>query len=383
MGKGAALRLALIGLAAGCATKPAGYRAEVGQGLAPRPHVAVAAATSAVARPWEIGQWALYRTTRDGETAYAWFGVVAKDGCGTWVRSIERTPKGEDVDTVCVRSDGHGRPRAAYVILEHGSETRTVDFRAEPQVWPPLAAFVPAWPTSADLTGEPVDVAAGHFDGALRVGSDLVHPAVPFAGWLRGHPPSGGELELVAFGDSGAPAFVPEIAARVPSAGRERFPWYLSLGPGFVKPLGHGHGDTDGTFDLRGRVGLRLAQTLGLYADAMFIGEQRYQPDPTQLQSVSLGLLGLRWQILDLRGIELALRGGIGVGVVQRSPVSGDPERDAGFAASLGVGLFTPVVGRAGIDLEIADDTITTGAGMRHLLGFQVSLQLPLSIPFR
>lgn len=383
MGTGRASWIALLGLAVGCAGSTAGYRAEVTRVLAPRPPVRIAAPTATVPRPWEIGQWALYRTRQDGDTAFQWLGVVAKDSCGTWVRSIEQSVKQEFIFTACVRPDASGRLRVAYVINERDGKMATVDFRREPQVMP-LLGFVPAWTTTENLTGEAIDVAAGHFEGAIRVGAALVHPAVPFAGWLKTRALDGAELELVAFGASDTSSIVPNLAVRAAAAtslwGHRA---YVSLGTGIAKPLGHGRDATNATLDLRLRPGARITPRLGVYGELTVTGSQRYKPDPTQLQSSAVGELGVQWKLGDVMRTELYLRGGLGLGTVSRAPMTGDATSDYGLAASLGVGLFLPVAGVAGLNLEVVDDTITTGDGMRHYLGVQMSLQIPFLIPFR
>lgn len=378
------LLLSAIGLVVGCggqAGPSAAYRAEVARVLVPRPPLQVAAPATMAPKPWRLGQWSIYRTTRDGDIAYEWLGIVAQDHCGLWVRFIRQTVKHETSYTACVRPDDAGKAQVFSLISEIDGARSTVDLQRTPAPAWPLDAFVPAWTSADGASGEAIDTAAGHFEGAMHAGPDIVHASVPFSGRVKGQAPDGARIELVAFGDDDAPGIIAELGR---SASRARAPvWrmpvYVAFGAGMAKPLGHGHEEMESALGLRARLGAHLGRRLGLYAELLETSAQRYRPDPTQLQSLSQYALGARGLLLDGRFGELYARGGMGVGFVERETVMNETTTDIGFAASLGLGLSVPVSGATALTLELADDVIFAG-GARHNLGVHIALELPVPL---
>ncbi len=384
---GQVLRVSILLVVMACAHRsqaiPA-YRANIAATLAPRASPSIPAPATVEPKPWAIGQWSLYKMTMDGEVGYEQLGVVAVDACGIWVQLVTQSARSRTTITGCVHADPDGHKRVADVVWDHAGYVWTSDGRGRPEeVWL-LEAFTPTW-RGGDSPGEVVDVAAGHFEGAIRepVSSDGTiawsHPAVPFGGRIRSASNGRVDRELVAFGDAGATPVISDLANRVERASQTPEPphAFVNLGFGLTSPRGHGREDTNGGgMSVRIRSGSRVGRHFEVYGEAVFGQPENYKPDPTLDQATSLLLAGTRWTFLEMPRGELYLRGGLGVGLVERGPSLMDRTRDWGFGASLGLGLFTRVVEACGLTGELTDDLVIDGGGARHSLGVSMALQL-------
>jgi hypothetical protein len=97
---------------------------------------------------------------------------------------------------------------------------------------------------------------------------------------------------------------------------------------------------------------------------------------------MNLVLAGVRWTFAALpqhgtaKPIDFYVRGGLGLGVLERTSAMTEDVRDLGLGANLGLGVFVRVVQGCGFALEAIDDLFIDSAGVRHRIGFAGSLQI-------
>ncbi len=299
----------------GCATGGSNlaYRANVDAFIAghARNTAPIPAPTNLEPKPWQLGQWALYKKTQaDGKVDYERVSVVALDSCGTWIERMIQNYDGLWRWTVCVRP-----PRDASVTLDDlqvvitemmGSELGVFDFRdgqaagAKRFEWI-VSDLAAPWRGNFGLAREDLDVPAGHVSQAVkRTSLDRgvrvtiwSHPEVPFDGMVK-QLSEGRMVELLEYGDQGVSGAVSRLALEL--AALEHKPQVRSGG---YLGLGYGVGrfsDTQRTAEtITGQLGRRVAPRLDLLVVAEGITLERYAPDPTLSQSAGLGLLAVRW----------------------------------------------------------------------------------------
>lgn len=392
---GLLLRISILVVVMACARRPTAipaYRAHIAEVLAPRAALHIAAAPMLAPKPWAVGQWAVYQTLVDGEIGYERLGIVAIEGCGTWVQVVQQAVQRRTTWTACVTVGADGRKRIASLIGDEGGWVSTSG-RDPPEGWL-LSLFVPTWSPSEGAAGEGVDVFAGHFDGVIREPADRdgtivwVHPSVPFDGRVKSESKEHRVRELVAFGYAGAPGVIADLAK---SAERAMQParqprLFTSLGYGLFTPIGSGGEDTDSGVALRARTGARVGRRFEIYGEVIWGQPQVYKPAPTLRQSTSLVLVGTRWTLLEIAGPgvgELYLRGGLGLGTMHRGVSEMDGADAWGLGANAGAGILVHVVEGGGISAEVSDDVLVTGDGARHSISLNASLQVQLPMFWR
>jgi hypothetical protein len=180
----------------------------------------------------EVGQWVLYRSSRNGAAGYLRIGLT-QDRCGVWLEQDWVTRDHRSVSKVCYSAmPDLAAPSASWAPLvrvavsqNDRDEPVVVDLRDhdnEPMRRSLKLDQFHAGLDSArwrhdDLPREDLDVAAGHFAQAILVKNTdqrltmWFHTGVPITSMLKSRASDGTELELVAFGDHGAVASLPGV----------------------------------------------------------------------------------------------------------------------------------------------------------------------------
>ena len=214
------LRFVLVGLVA-CAPN---YQADIDKTLAMHPgdHHEVAAPATLTLQPWKVGQWALYKVTRNADVGYIDVSIMAQDTCGIWLHQVTQSSAHRLDVRVCYESmpakaDDH--VQIVRVKVDE-NETRVVDFKdhdpkAEELKKAVLAyttSFPVDWHDNATLPREDLDLPAGHFTQSVRsTGTSVLpsgasestvwsHPDVPIGGTIKVSTDNGTELVLLAYG---------------------------------------------------------------------------------------------------------------------------------------------------------------------------------------
>jgi hypothetical protein len=218
------VRLVLVIFVVACAPN---YQADIDRTLAraPTEHREIAAPTALQLQPWKVGQWTLYRVTRNADVGYIEVSIMAQDTCGIWLHQITQSTEHRLDVRICYRSmPTDGKPDLVQIVKVKvdESETRTVDFhdfdtKAEELKKAVLAyttSFPIDWHDNTALPREDLDLPAGHFAQAVRgTGTSVLpsgasdstvwsHPDVPIGGTLKVSTDNGTELVLVAYGQS-------------------------------------------------------------------------------------------------------------------------------------------------------------------------------------
>lgn len=218
-------RLALLILVAACATTAAPatdpYKAQVDAVLAKHPATArtIPEPASLAAKPWKVGQWALYIHQGAGHPAYQRIRVVGSGACGVWISAEARTYRAHYKWRLCVRAAdytaGNALDLVQVFIVQNDGAPKTIDAKSgdarakhdregfvEGLLPPQIAEGDP------DLAREDIDVPAGHFVRVVRENrGDAVRwfsPDVPFDGTIKRHTQAF-DLVLLAYGDSSSP----------------------------------------------------------------------------------------------------------------------------------------------------------------------------------
>jgi hypothetical protein len=158
--------------------------------------------TSSQARPWKIGQRAVYKRRDKAGVALEQVQIVAQDTCGywieytvqreggrTWLYCVRRQPAPDDSqlhESLWAVSERRNRKVVFAEDFSAGSGDRTK------YVWLVSLVHAPRFGRD-DLPHEDVGTPAGQFDGALRVTTTELdvektrwsHPAVPLGGIVK------------------------------------------------------------------------------------------------------------------------------------------------------------------------------------------------------
>lgn len=217
-------------LVSACATTAAPvadpYKADVDAVLAKHPATArtIPEPATLAAKPWKVGQWALYVHRGTSQPAYQRIRVVGTGACGVWISAEARTYRAHFKWRLCVRSAdytaGNALDLVQVFIVQNDGAPKTIDAhsgdaRAKHDREGFVEGLLPPQIAEGDanLVREDVDVPAGHFVRALREtrhlddGSDVVRwfsPDVPFDGTIKRHTRAF-DLVLLAYGDSSSP----------------------------------------------------------------------------------------------------------------------------------------------------------------------------------
>jgi hypothetical protein len=220
--------VAMIGLAGACARPPVAdpYKADVDAVIAKHPASTrtIPEPASLTAKPWKVGQWALYvHQGASAQPAYQRIRVVGEGSCGVWIAAEARTYRALYKWRLCVQPATHGGNPLDLVqvfIVQNAGAPKTIDAHGgDAREKHDREGFVQGLlpPHIADgdpqLVREDVDVPAGHFVRVVRetqhldTGGDAVRwfsPDVPFDGTIKRHTQAF-DFVLLAYGDSSSP----------------------------------------------------------------------------------------------------------------------------------------------------------------------------------
>ena len=203
----------------------------------------VAAPVDLEPQSWKVGQWALYKTSQNGNVGYEKRSIVAETACGIWFEVLEESYKHRSVSKVCFRTmpDVTGDPGAdarqvelvQIIVLQRDDRPAIVmDFRdgKNARMWALVfevaGAVAPAlsslqWRGKTNLPREDLDVPAGHFAQTARLSATVtagakaievtgwVHPDVPLHGTVKFHTSDGTDVALLGYGQEGATSALP------------------------------------------------------------------------------------------------------------------------------------------------------------------------------
>lgn len=186
------------------------YNTHVDQTLAiTTPARDVAAPTERVTRPWQVGQWALYKMTIRGSVGYMRYRVIGTEACGTWFEQTIADREHQLVVKLCLP--------APPVVANATQATMQVDAHPPRPLTPPPKDIPMAgagWATAATTPSETITVRAGTFAGVVKTEERIrgiattvwSHPAVPIAATVRTQAANGMVTELVDYGETLTPA---------------------------------------------------------------------------------------------------------------------------------------------------------------------------------
>ena len=204
----------------------------------------IAAPAARTMRPWQVGQWALYKVTSGAEVGTLRRAVVAQDTCGLWIETVAQSHHGRTVMKACYRAQPTSADPAAAmdalqaVMVREGTRTIVVDFRdgknpASKHVMEARLrdSITLAWesPPSEELST--VVVPAGRFEGAAHVISRAwveqsmhtadawLHPDVPLGGDVKVTSTDGSTEELLDYGLTGAKSELPTFDEQLANSG--------------------------------------------------------------------------------------------------------------------------------------------------------------------
>ncbi len=189
-------------------------------------------------RPWQVGQWTLYRTVHDGKPGYEKLSIVAHDDCGFWLEQVRQDYYHRSITKICYARmpwlpDTSGNYVAntmdlVQVMVSQGDRGRPQvwDFRKNPQMKESMKLLAQSvvsfdWVNKDSLPREDVAVPAGRFAGAATFPITVtvlwktitvttrIHADVPVYGIVRSDASTGQSSELLAFGDTGAESVLP------------------------------------------------------------------------------------------------------------------------------------------------------------------------------
>jgi hypothetical protein len=213
----------LIWLVGACATPPVAdpYKADVDGVIAKHPASAktIPEPVSLEAKPWKVGQWALYEH-QGAHVAYQRLRVVGEGSCGVWIAAEARTYRALFKWRLCVHPAthrGNALDLVSVFIVQNAGEPKTIDAHSgDARAQHDREGFVEGLlPPQIDpqLAREDVEVPAGHFVRVVREtqhlddGGEAVRwfsPDVPFDGTIKRHTQAF-DLVLLAYGDSSSP----------------------------------------------------------------------------------------------------------------------------------------------------------------------------------
>ncbi|HTR52035.1 MAG TPA: hypothetical protein VMJ10_15085 [Kofleriaceae bacterium] len=215
---------------AACAPR---YRTEVETVLTARhPPVSEPAHDALHAHAGAVGQWALYRISRDGAQIGYQLVDITRGDCGVWIEVVWSTADHRAVSKVCYREmpdlDGHAatwRPLVQAVVEMHDDEYPLLIDLRQPGSAPFTAALqIEKFESTFDgarwkhdvFPREDLTVTAGQFAQTVRAKDATgltmwFHSDVPITNLVRSHARDGSELELVAFSESGATSVIPDL----------------------------------------------------------------------------------------------------------------------------------------------------------------------------
>lgn len=295
------------------------------------------------AKPWKVGQWALYKIgdryerihiTRQIEHGFCFqHERVSSGGRWMWRYCLRSTPEKAAEVSELVFTIAQGRDHAAF-----------------------------------DLRGN---------EGAAK-------QALFWLGSLSAWPATG-QRELVAAGESGTPAEVPKPQPVVAPPHETRGRLFFGLGFGSGHSFSTDEQQSSGTRELTTQMGSALSTTVDLVF-SLAEAHAEYSPDPSLTEGLLSVLAGVRWSPWrsDPQGRgrfgKLGLYGriGIGYGQLDHSSEEGADTVARGFALGAGIG-WTYLSERDwtfGIELVDRIEVFNSGEGLRHQLvfGFQLDL---------
>jgi hypothetical protein len=254
----------------------------------------------------------------------------------------------DDVNTVIVDMPGYA------------TVTKTVDASTLYVALEPLAE--PVAPTRPEIPREDVDVPAGKFASAYRAENGYRNrmvwfsPEVPITGEVKAHWDGGG-VELISYGQDGAPSVIPSLAQPLEKPTETR--------SGFFE-LGFGNGELGRSRLEEDAQGYGAGFTLGIHVPEnpldVVLGWRAavgmpYSPDKTMQQSSTEVLVGVRWRpfrprysrLIDLTA--LFLQGMVGYGWLSRDD---DSNVASGLAASGAIEWLPYAFRHGGFGLELS-----------------------------
>jgi hypothetical protein len=221
-------RVALTVLSGACATASVAepYKTDVDGVIAKHPATTktIPEPGTLAAKPWKVGQWALYEHHgADGRPAYQRIRVVGEGSCGVWIAAEARTYRAHFKWRLCVHPaadrGGSVLDLVQVFIIQNDGAPKTIDVhsgdsRAKHDREGFVQGLLPPQIADGDpqLVREDVDVPAGHFVRVVREtqhldGGETVRwfsPDVPFDGTIKRHTPTF-DFVLLAYGDSSSP----------------------------------------------------------------------------------------------------------------------------------------------------------------------------------
>lgn len=220
--------VATLVLAGACATTPVAepYKADVDAVLSKHPGTTktIPEPATLTAKPWKVGQWALYKHQgASAQPAYQRIRVVGEGSCGVWIAAEARTYRALYKWRLCVHpatGQGNALDLVQVFIVQNAGDPKTIephsgDARAKRDREGFVQGLLPPHITDGDpqLVREDVDVPAGHFVRVVREtqhlddGGEAVRwfsPDVPFDGTIKRHTRTF-DFVLLAYGDSSSP----------------------------------------------------------------------------------------------------------------------------------------------------------------------------------
>ena len=393
----AARVLVLIWMAACVSSARDAYESDVDHVLlvAPTPDHQVAAVGELAPHPWKVGQWATYRTSERG---YETISAVAIEACGTWFSDEIKTYTGHARWLICLRALGQDEsPRpidlvqvvigqwndgpAAVADFRARHDPGADQFRASPAFARMVARLMPAtWQGDTSLR-ETIDVPAGHFAMTVRTTETIgtmpatrwAHPDVPFDGTVWVNEAGGKSYALIAYGETGAPSIVPELAAPNASAtatsqpsGRARFRDFIGFGAMSSWFTGLASERSTGADGVELQDGIGLTSALALVSAFAWSSLYHYSPDPTMNETTSRFTVGVHWLPFARATAPRArfsmenfyVRADLGYARLDRGMGSNRDEVASGFAAGAGLGWTLHLARGLGLGAELSDHVL-------------------------
>lgn len=383
-------------VANGCATPRIQYKARVDGVIAahPRTDKQVPPPAALDAKPWRVGQWALYG---DG-ASYEMITVVGLEPCGTWIEIDAVAYHARTRRTLCLHADD-GALQLAIIETDDGPpaffDLRTAPDRGTAQgLATDIARLVPPQWATEGLVREDVVVPAGRFASALRTneptGPRWTHPDVPFDATVKRGTSDGRVVELLAYGDEAGRDVLPELKAALAAARAPRRTPRMFIG--FSTAAGYLTGsaaDAGTSLATTGSVvGFRVSDEVDLVAEIVNGRPAYVAPAMTPLPVATLG--GLRWSPWRLSHLSPHRLLGASALYVQATLGYVDLRSSSATATSVASGLaLGATLGwlgaqqhdwAAGIELGDHVGVFDNGEGVRHALTLTMFVQLYLPL---
>jgi hypothetical protein len=374
------------------------YKSDVDRTLlvAPTPNRQVAAVGVLTPHPWKIGQWATYRMPEDG---YETISVAAVDTCGTWIVDDLTTYHGRVRELVCLREPNPNEPPSTdlvrMVILQFDDRIASVidlsvrdnamvsKLRASDGLRNLVVRMLPAtWQADTSLR-ETIDVPAGHFEMTIRTADTIetkpvtrwAHPDVPFDGTVWIKQADGQSYVLMAYGETGAPSIMPELAAPAEKAAatgrasakarRPRFRDYVAMGATSSWFTGLAGEQSTGADGLEVQDGIAMTSALDIVPGLAWSKLDHYSPDPALREQTMRFTFGFHWRpfATDTPPAAVSLENlyvlaDLGYARLDRGMGSTMDEVTSGFVAGAGVGWTWRATRGLGLSAEVSDHAL-------------------------